>query len=250
MQSDTKSHVFNPASYFENVIDRYNFDRHLRLILFDAIERIEIALRTKLIYHLSQTYGGLWYLNTDLVNDKNLHSNLLLELKKEFIRSQEIFAREYKRKYGNADPDAWIIFEVASLGTLSKFYKNISHQLPEKSKIANEMGLNLHTELSSWLEAITYVRNIIAHHSRLWSRNMVRKPMKITNPGNVWVKNIIPVQEKKPYLIISAMVYLCNAVSPNHHIKSKILELIDNSPKVPIYKGFLNNWQNESLWER
>lgn len=59
MQSDRVKHIFNPDSYFEDVIDRYNFDRHLRLILFDAIERIEIALRTKMIYHISLTHGGL-----------------------------------------------------------------------------------------------------------------------------------------------------------------------------------------------
>lgn len=67
-------------------------------------------------------------------------------------------------------PDAWIIFEVATFGTLSKIYKNLNHQLPEKARIANEFGLNMHTELSSWLEAISYLRNIVAHHSRVESK--------------------------------------------------------------------------------
>lgn len=66
MQADYKQHLFKPNTYFEDVLDRYTFDRHLRLILFDAIERIEIALRTKMIYHLSMAYGGLWYLNPSL----------------------------------------------------------------------------------------------------------------------------------------------------------------------------------------
>ena len=56
-------------------------------------------------------------------------------------------------------PDAWVIFEVATFGTLSKIYKNLNHQIPEKAKIANEFGINLHNELSSWLEAISYLRN-------------------------------------------------------------------------------------------
>ncbi|MCK7539777.1 MAG: Abi family protein [Marinilabiliales bacterium] len=47
MQTDFKQHTLKPDTWFEDIIDRYNFDRHLRLILFDAIERIEIALRTK-----------------------------------------------------------------------------------------------------------------------------------------------------------------------------------------------------------
>jgi abortive infection bacteriophage resistance protein len=260
MQADYIQHTLKPNTYFEDILDRYTFDRHLRLILFDAIERIEIALRTKMIYHLSMAYGGLWYLNpklfetTPLPSDPKItiYQNTILELKKEFFRSQEIFIKDQRQRFPNQDPDAWKIMEVASMGTLSKLYKNLKHQLPEKATIANEMGLNLHSELSSWLEAITYVRNIIAHHSRLWSRNMVKAPISnLNNPLSVWLdKPLSPVQAKKPFLIISSMVYLCNEVTPNHQIKSKILALFSNNPNIPIYKlGFLNNWQNQGLWK-
>lgn len=260
MQDDYTQHTLKPNTYFEDILDRYTFDRHLRLILFDAIERIEIALRTKMIYHLSMTYGGLWYLNANLFettllpSDPNItiYQNTILELKKEFFRSQEIFIKDQRRRYPNQDADAWKIMEVASMGTLSKLYKNLKHQLPEKATIANEMGLNFHSELSSWLEAITYVRNIIAHHSRLWSRNMVKLPVvNLNNPLSIWLdKPLTNVQTKKPFLIISTMVYLCNEVTPNHQIKSKIITLFANNPNIPIYKlGFLNNWQNQGLWE-
>jgi Abortive infection bacteriophage resistance protein len=69
MQNDYTLHTLKPNTYFESIIDRYNFDRRLRLILFDAVERIEIALRTKMIYHLSTSYGGLWYLNSALFDN-------------------------------------------------------------------------------------------------------------------------------------------------------------------------------------
>ena len=262
MQTDYTQHTLKPNSYFEDIVERYNFDRHLRLILFDAIERIEIALRTKMIYHLSISYGGLWYLNPALfeattitLNDgtvKTIHQNTLDELQKEFNRSQEIFIKDHRNRYPNQNADAWKTLEVASMGTLSKLYKNLKHQLPEKAAIANEMGLNLHSELSSWLEAIAYVRNIIAHHSRLWSRNMVKRPIdQLKNPISQWFVNpITDVQIKKPFLIISSMLYLCNMVTPGHQIKSKILDLFKTNPNVPIYKlGFLNNWQNEPLWK-
>ena len=101
MQDDYTQHTLKPNTYFEDILDRYTFDRHLRLILFDAIERIEIALRTKMVYHLSMTYGGLWYLDanlfetTPLPSDPNItiYQNTILELKKEFFRSQEIFIK-------------------------------------------------------------------------------------------------------------------------------------------------------------
>lgn len=262
MQDDYTLHTLKPNTHFEEIINRYNFDRHLRLILFDAIERIEIALRTKMIYQLAISYGSCWYLDTTLFENttitlydgtvKTIHQNTIDELQKEFKRSQEIFIKDQRNRYPNDDVDAWKILEVASMGTLSKLYKNLKHQLPEKATIAKEMGLNLHSELSSWLEAITYVRNIIAHHSRLWSRNMVKKPIEnLNNPLGIWFqKPLLPVQTKKPFLIISSMIYLCNQVTPNHTIKSKIIELINANPTLPIYKlGFQNNWQNEPLWK-
>jgi abortive infection bacteriophage resistance protein len=65
MQTDRINHIFATNPYFEDVITRYNFDPKIRLILFDTIEFIEVDLRTKLIYHLSQAFGGLWYLKLE-----------------------------------------------------------------------------------------------------------------------------------------------------------------------------------------
>jgi len=256
MQTDFTNHIFAPNSNFEDVIERYNFDRQLRLILFDAIEFIEIALRTKLIYHLSQTHGGLWYLNETLFENIDLHSKHIEELKSEFERSGEIFAKDFRQKHpsGSENPDVWIFFEVATFGTLSKIYKNLKHQLPQKSIIANEFGLNLHSELSSWLETISYLRNIVAHHSRVWSRNMVKRITLPKKTRHLWLKPAtVSIQEKiqkpKPFLAISTMIYLCNAVNPNNKIKNKLLSLFRDNPNIPIYKiGFFNNWQQEPLW--
>lgn len=252
MQTDTTNHIFNNHTYFEDIIDRYNFDRHLRIILFDAIERIEIALRSKMIHHLSLAYGSLWYLDASIFDNATVHTLTLNDLKIEFSRSHEIFIKDHKQRHPNQDAEAWKIMELASMGTLSKLYKNLQHQLPEKAMIAQGMGLNLHNELSSWIEAITYVRNIVAHHSRLWSRNMVKRPIeRIVNPMNDWISdNLLPVQSKKPFLIISCMLYLCNTITPNHHIKNKLLQLINDNPNIPIYKlGFLNHWQTHPIWK-
>jgi len=184
------------------------------------------------------------------------------ELKAEFARSGEIFVKDFRDKhpsksanpkiwFSSVNPDAWVIFEVATFGTLSKIYKNLKHQLSQKSIITNEFGLNLHSELSSWLEAISYLRNIIAHHSRVWSRNMVKRITLPRNPKNQWLQNgLTPVQEKKPFLVITTMLYLCNAINPNNEIKNKLLKLFETNPNIPIYKiGFLNHWQREPLWK-
>ena len=252
MQDDYSIHTFKPETYFEDVIARYYFDSQLRTILFDALETIEIALRAKMIYHLSLKYGGLWYLNESIFIDNDKYKKHVEDLKKEFVRSQELFIKDQKIRHPNTDADSWKILEIASFGTLSKLYKNLQYQLEEKTIIAKEFGLNRHSELYSWLEPITYIRNIIAHHSRLWSRNMVKKPTDhLNNPKGLWFANpLTSVQTKKPFLIISCMVYLCNQITPNHHIKAKVLKLIEDNPKIPIYKlGFLNNWENEPIWK-
>lgn len=75
MQDDKVNHHFADGSYFEDVIDFYNFDRRFRLIVFNAIERIEIALRTKMIYHLSLNYGPAWYLDSTLFPNKKYFSD-------------------------------------------------------------------------------------------------------------------------------------------------------------------------------
>lgn len=251
MQQDYNLHILKPNTFFDDVKLRYTFDRDLRVILFEMIDSIEVSLRTKLIYHLSLNYGGLWYTNTKLFANSSIHSNTLEKLRKEFDRSLEIFIMDQKRRHPNSDADVWKILEIASIGTLSKLYKNLNHQLPEKSLIAKEMGLNLHSELSSWLEAITYVRNIIAHHSRMWNRNMVKHPISnLNNPIGKWFQSPLSrVQTQKPFLIISCMLFLCNTVEPENNIQQKLLELFKKYSKVPIYKlGFLNNWQNQPIW--
>jgi len=136
MQQDFKLHTLQPNTYFEDIVARYNFDRKLRLILFDAIERIEIALRTKMIYHLSISHGSLWYLNPALFENtsitingvaKTIHQNTIEELQKEFKRSQEIFIKDHHTRYPDQNADSWKILEVATMGTLSKLYKNLKH---------------------------------------------------------------------------------------------------------------------------
>jgi abortive infection bacteriophage resistance protein len=261
MQNDPVQHTFPPGIYFEDIIERYDFDRQLRIILFDAIEQIEIALRTKMIYHLSLAYNGLWYLRPALFDTTNItlnglkqtaHLHVLNELQKEFGRSQEIFAKDHRYRYPHENADAWKMLEVASLGTLSKLYKNLKNKLPEKAVIANEMGLNSTFAFVSWLEAIALIRNIIAHHSRLWSRPIIKKPsMWLNNPEGRWfIQPLKSGQLSKPFAVISCMVYLCNHLSHSEDIRQRIIALINAYPNLPIYKyGFFNDWQAEPLWD-
>lgn len=263
MQDDAINHHFAKGWYFEDIVERYRFDKELRIILFHAIETLEIALRTKLIYHMSQAYGGLWYLDSSLSADPTLHAKHLAQLKDEFAKSKEVFVKEYLSKHPNhlshpqkgyqsdEDPDAWIILEVATFGELSKIYKNIKHQLPAKSIIANDFGLDIHSDLSSWLETMAYLRNMVAHHSRLWSRNMVKKPATVSKTRNTWLElPLSSAMEKRPFYLISVLLYLCDAVGEGDRLRNDIHKLMHRFRKLPLHRmGFFPNWTKQPLWD-
>ena len=93
---------FLPDTSFEMVMKRYNFDHNLRLVLFDAIEVIEVAFRAKIINHMSKVAGnGLWYLDSSLFEDADRHQDFVLNLKNEFERSTEPFAKKYIESHPN-----------------------------------------------------------------------------------------------------------------------------------------------------
>ncbi|GHU73393.1 hypothetical protein FACS189413_17740 [Bacteroidia bacterium] len=109
----------------------------------------------------------------------------------------------------------------------------------------------MYSELSSWLAAISYLRNVIAHHSRIFGRDILKRLVLPRSTRNQWLQfEVTLVQEKKPFVTISTMVYLCNAINPSNEIKNKLLTLFNAYTEIPIYKmGFFNNWQREPLWK-
>lgn len=259
LDSDAEDSFIEGVS-FSDIIQRYDFDHQLRLILFDAIEIIEVALRSKVINHMSQTAGnGLWYLDSSLFENKEYHEDFVYDLKYEFGRSTEPFAKEYigchsnwdEESFGGDNPDAWRIIEVASFGTLSKMYKNLKSQLPQRSAIANDFGLYSAKDLTGWLEAISLLRNIVAHHSRLWNRTLGKK---VANPGGLrykWLGSpLTEKQQNRPYAFIVAMLYLCNAVCPGNKIKNRILDLVKANQKIPYQRlGFIGKWEDSPIWK-
>lgn len=251
MQVDKISHQFANGSYFEDVIELYNFDRRFRLIMFNAIERIEIALRTKMIYHLSLGYGSEWYLNSSLFPNKRYFSDFQGKIHAELTESSEEFVVQHYKKHPGENPEAWKALEVITLGTLSKLHRNLDHQLPEKNAIAKEFGLFNQKHLSSWLITITLIRNIIAHHGRLWNRVIINK-YDWPNKTPKQILDYIPNnhQRRKIFPILSAILYLNNFISIEHHIRTKLLKLFEEFNQIPLYKmGFPKGWSNQPIWK-
>lgn len=254
MQADKDLHIFKPNSRFGDVMALYFFDSELRTILFDVIEKIEISLRTKLIYHLSHEYGPWWFQNTDLFNNTSELVKTLFVIDEEIDRSKETFVKEHDKKHKDdlRFPPSWKTLELTSFGTLSKLYGNLKNNIKSKDDIAVEYGTVNHTFLPSWLQSINQIRNYCAHHNRLWNRNLPGKPKILNKPPHAWIVDV-PKENELQYLYIHlcCMKYLLNIIQPNNHFRHRLEKVLNKYPNVdPNALGLKNNWQNEPLWQK
>jgi abortive infection bacteriophage resistance protein len=253
MQADKQQHLFKPGSTFENVLAIYNFDRELRLLIFDAIERIEIAFRTKLIYYLSHEISPWWF--EDSVNFRNAveHTETLLAIDRELNLTKEVFIKEHYKKYhtDTRRPPSWKTLEIASFGNISKLYGNLLHTFQAKDFIASELGTVNHTFLPSWLQSMTQIRNICAHHGRLWNKNLPGRPKLLPKPPLPWISNVPPASEHhKLYVHLSCIKYLLNSINHGNDFTHRLYDLLSKYPNIdPNALGMKPNWQNEPLWQ-
>lgn len=178
-------YVYKEQDFVEwgEVWSDYSLDEELRLLLFGAISKIEIALRSQLDAKLSVAYGIHWYKNQDLFhtgydNARQFNANLNA-LRALWLRVSNDFKRHYENNYDlNFDPPAWMMFETSTLGTLSKYFSSLDNSVVEKFEIANFFGFKKSNcqVLKSWLAVLSLVRNLCAHHARVFSQRFITIP--------------------------------------------------------------------------
>jgi len=177
--------TFKPGASFEKAVDLYVFDKKLRLLVLDAIERIEIALRVDLA-HLLGGYDANAYLDPAHFHESfsvaidpktgiTAHHSWLARHGALINRSKEGFIKHNKQKYGLPIP-VWIACEVWDFGTLSTLYKGLKEA--DQDAISTKYGIANGRIFATWLRSLNYLRNVCAHHSRLWNRNIVDQPRK------------------------------------------------------------------------
>ncbi|CAM1335141.1 Abi family protein [Tenacibaculum aestuariivivum] len=254
MQSDKEKHIFKPNSKFEDVIALYNFDAELRLLLFDVIEKIEISLRTKLIYYLSHEIDPWWFQNFELFIDSKALVKTLANIEAEIERTKDVSIKNHKKKHKDDGrfPPAWKSLEQTSFGALSKLYGNLKNNIASKDIIAKEFGAVNHTYLPSWLQSISQIRNFCAHHSRLWNRNLPSTVKMLSKPPNPWITDAenVPKQSNKLYMHMCLMKYLLNTIKPDNEFTERLDALFKKYPNVDLKALDMKpNWQQEPLWK-
>lgn len=244
---DKQNHIFKKGATFEKAFKLYCFDRELRKLVLSELEKIEIAIRAKMIYVLSHKHGAFWFTNPALFKNPVKHADSITKIGQEYSRSDEEFIKAFSNKYSDSLPPAWISIEVTSFGTLSMLYGNL---LPGKEKrtIANHFGVS-DSVFETWLHSIVYLRNICAHHSRLWNRSMSIRPQVPRKTTNPWI-DMTNVQNNKTYFMLSMICYLLQTVNPKSTFSSRLKTLMDSYDNVdPNAMNFPANWKSEILWQ-
>ena len=255
LQLGNPDHKFKPGTCFDDVLDLYVFDRELRLLVMDAIERIEVAIRSHVNNYMAMKYGSHWYLDETHFRHKYSHKSLLADIEKQCLRkSKEVFLKHYVEKYSAPRlPPSWAVVELLTYGQLSIVYDNMAKAADQKA-IARQF--NTHAELMrSWMQSISYIRNVCAHHSRLWNRELGNAPkVPQTTPDN-WIRTPVTVSDpqinpnKRLYLLLVVIEYLLQAVNPESEWHIRLHELIQAHPDVSkAHMGMPDDWDEDPFW--
>jgi len=176
------------------------------------------------------------------------YANHLDSLQKEIERSNETFIAHYKATYNNpSEPPSWMSLEVSSFGLLSKIFHNLK-KCPEKMEVTRHFGLKDVSVLENWMLCFSTLRNICAHHGRVWNRRLT--PIKLpTHPTHTFLSNK-SVYTNKLYATLSCIEYTLNLISSGSTFKSRLTDLIRTCPLAQAKEmGFPENWSEEELWK-
>lgn len=189
----------------------------------DAVERIEVAIRATISNTASVKYGSHWFLDQQYFDAEFNHNMFLQQIESILAKDQpETFIQHYKNNYNDPEcPPSWMIFEVLSLGTVSLIYKYLKLEL--KKEVASRFLVD-YKILQSWLHSLSYLRNLCAHHSRIWNRNFTIKP-KILNR----VKDYIPENHHffAQTFVIIRLLRLLRKISKDSHWEERLNSLLN-----------------------
>jgi abortive infection bacteriophage resistance protein len=249
--------IFKDGSSFEQIFKIYQFDSDLRTIVFQAIEQIEIAVRTQMIYHFSHKYkSGFWYTDVDAFKHYPSYVSLLSKVTKNVSASKQEFILKYQANYTQFLPPSWKSFEILTFSTLLAILKNIKNH-KDLIPVAKSFGLH-HSVLLSWVETFVYVRNICAHHSRFWNIVLTISPTWIKNPQGAWVdrweneERNIDTDDKvlRTYAALCCIQYCLCKINPYSHFRQELQALINKYSTIDISQmGFPDEWQDQPLWK-
>lgn len=245
-EEDHTTHKFKAGTTFENVLTLYTFDRELRLLLLDAIERIEVSVRAQWAYRMGHLHGPHSHLDQNLALNRFHWQSNVEDLKKEVSRADETFIKHLSATYVEDLPPVWAACEVMSLGLLSRWYANLK-PMHTRRLIAGIYQLD-ESVFTSWLHHLSVIRNICAHHSRLWDRpfNRVSPKAPLSKPAHI--VNEFTGQHRL-YNTLVILLHFMDTISPDSGWRERLKTLLTAHQAQLNKMGFPDNWAERPIWQ-
>lgn len=239
-----------PGTTLDKVWRRYRFDRQLRLLVMDAIERVEIAIRTRIVNRHVMLHGPFGYLDRATLPGMSVdhHRKLLDKVQTESAYSHEQFVQHYLEKYTSEhDLPLWMACELLTFGGLLNIFDGLHTRM--KKDVAQDFGLNVPI-LGSWLRAMNQVRNICAHHSRLWNREFGIRPMLPYRETFPEWHTPVKITDERLFGILTMLYFLLKQVAPQSRWRQRLVSLFKEYDDIPLrFMGFPDNWETSPLWQ-
>lgn len=250
---ERRQHRFVPGTTFEQVLQLYIFDRKLRLLVIEAIERLEVAVRTRWAHAMSLRHGAHAHMDHACFKDPWQHTKDLAHLARELQSSKETFIAHYRETYTAPFlPPIWAVVETMSLGALSHWVQNTRDNTAKRS-IAEGLGLPTVEVMEGVLHVLTPIRNACAHHSRLWNR---RLPMKLPHIKRQ-ARNLVPPdsphhQANHLYNPLALLAVMLNTMNPGTTWAARLVSLLDTElpPDRLSAMGFPQDWRTRPVWQK
>lgn len=260
------NHIFPTGTRFADLLSLYRFDGRLRQTLAHAIAFVEIDLRAAIARQIAEAHGPFGHTTSRNFVQKPgtsrqrgsrppkrvvSHAKWLKRLREDARHSREEFVEHFRTTYDESpDLPIWMATELMTFGSLSKLIEMMLK--PDLKPVAARYGLQPNV-LISWSHHLTYVRNVCAHHSRLWDRIWSIPPA--VRPGKDWTTSMVPTQ-KRLYVTLLILSYMLHQALPaadeTGAWRTSVQALIDGCPLVPDARrkmGLPERWDHHPAWE-
>ena len=246
LQMPKHLHRYKAGASFRAVMMLYRFDKKLRLLIFNEIEKIEVAVRSAIVSTGCEMTGNPFWM-TDIQNFVNqtkfLHTMRLID--DELRRSREDFIVHFQQTYSDGYPPAWILSEILPFGVMTNIFNNIRN-MRQKKRVAQSFGLQV-APFESWMTIVTLTRNSCCHHARVWNKQNTIRPMLPNRMNHPWIS--LPTDLLRIYFNLCIIKHFLNIISPQNDMTDKIKSLLAAFPNVDTAAmGFPHGWETEPLW--
>ncbi|TAY13737.1 Abi family protein [Rhizobium leguminosarum] len=241
---DPGTKKFYSRTKFSQIVELYTFDRDLRLLIMDAIERIEVALRSSFSTKLGVIHGPHWHMDKTCYEKINGFFDTLRKVIDEAGPSKRhkwVALDHYYTHYDRPDlPPVWVVLEKMSFGSLSQLFEAL--KIANRKAVAKAFNYD-QTVLKSWFHSLNAIRNQCAHHGQLWNTHLSFEPSPLNTAQSDFVS------PTRLYCRMVVMHLLLDQVSPGNNWVDRLEKLLMSCSHVTLLSlGFPPKWRQRSVW--